>query len=134
VRGAAERLEADFSAALADDLNVSAALAAVFGFVREVNAAIEEVRLAPGDRELVARALREVDAVLGVLHQEDWAPAVEPAVGAGLGDREIEALVAEREAARRARDFRRSDAIRGQLRDGGVLIEDTAVGPRWRRA
>jgi cysteinyl-tRNA synthetase len=54
-------------------------------------------------------------------------------VGAGLGDGEIEALVVEREAARRARDFGRSDAIRDRLREGGVLIEDTAAGPRWRR-
>jgi cysteinyl-tRNA synthetase len=133
VGGAADRLAADFSAALRDDLNVSAALAAVFGFVREANVVIEEGRLGPGDREVAARALREVDAVLGVLHREDWAPAGEAAVGAGLVDGEIEALVAEREAARRARDFRRSDAIRDQLRDGGVLVEDTAAGPRWRR-
>jgi cysteinyl-tRNA synthetase len=130
---AASRLATDFSAALRDDLNVSAALAAVFGFVREANVAIEESRLGPGDREVAARALREVDAVLGVLHQEEWAAAGEAATAAGLADGEIESLVAEREAARRARDFRRSDALRDQLRNGGVLVEDTASGPRWRR-
>jgi cysteinyl-tRNA synthetase len=133
MRMAAERLKADFSAGLRDDLNVSAALAAVFGFVRKANASIEEGRVGAGDREIAARALREVDAVLGVLHQEDWTPAGEGSRAAGLGDVEIEALVAEREGARRARDFRRSDAIRDQLRDGGVLVEDTASGPRWRR-
>ena len=130
---AAARLATDFSAALRDDLNVSAALAAVFGFARDANVAIEESRLGPGDREVAARALREVDAVLGVLHQEEWAATGEAAPAPGLAEGEIESLVAEREAARRARDFRRSDAIRDQLRDGGVLVEDTASGPRWRR-
>jgi cysteinyl-tRNA synthetase len=133
VTSAATRLSGDFAAALRDDLNTSAALAAVHGFVRDVNVAVEEGRLGPGDRERAAAALREVDAVLGVLHQEDWAAAAETAAPPGLAETEIESLVAEREAARQSRDFRRSDAIRDQLRDGGVMIEDTASGPRWRR-
>jgi cysteinyl-tRNA synthetase len=133
VKTAAKRLADDFAAALADDLNTSAALAAVHGFVRDVNVAVEEGRLGPGDRELAAKALRKVDVVLGVLHQEEWAAGAQPAATPGMAEAEIESLVAEREAARRSRDFRRSDAIRDQLRDGGVMIEDTASGPRWRR-
>jgi cysteinyl-tRNA synthetase len=138
VSEAAARLSEEFAAALGDDLNTSAALAAVHRFLRDVNLAIEEDRLAPGDRALTAAALRQVDAVLGVLHQEDWTAAGETAAGEaapapGLAEADVEALVAEREAARRSRDFRRSDAIRDQLREGGVLIEDTASGPRWRR-
>jgi cysteinyl-tRNA synthetase len=100
--------------------------------VREVNAVVAEGRLAAGDRALAARALREVDRVLGVLHQEEWV-AEQPAPPPGLADAEVERLVGEREAARRGRDFARSDALRDQLREGGVLVEDTAAGPRWRR-
>jgi cysteinyl-tRNA synthetase len=132
VSAAAARLEEEFVTALRDDLNTSAALAAVHGFVRDINLAVERDRLGPGDRALAARALRQVDAVLGVLHREDWSAAEAPAA-ASMADAEVESLVAEREAARRARDFRRSDALRDQLRDGGVLIEDTGSGPRWRR-
>ena len=132
VRTAAARLETEFDEALGDDLNTSAALAAVHRFVRDSNVAIEEARLGPGDRERVARALHEVDRVLGVLDREEWAEAATPEEPA-LAERDVESLVAEREAARRARDFARSDAIRDRLREGGVLVEDTATGPRWRR-
>jgi cysteinyl-tRNA synthetase len=130
----AARLAEDFGAALADDLNTSAALAAVHGFARDVNVAIEQDRLAKGDRDAVGGALHRADAVLGVLHREQWSAPAEPAAAAALPDGEIESLVAQREAARRGRDFRRSDAIRDQLRDHGVLVEDTAAGPRWRRS
>jgi cysteinyl-tRNA synthetase len=59
--------------------------------------------------------------------REDAAPA------AGAEDAEIDRLVAEREAARKARDFARSDALRKELVDRGVLLEDTPRGPRWTR-
>ena len=130
---AVERLDRGFDAALRDDINISAALAAVFGFVRDLNPAIEENRLGAGDRELVARALRGVDSVLGVLHHEDWTQVEKAAQVGGLSDADVDALVAERQAARGARNFKRSDEIRDQLRDAGVAIEDTAAGPRWRR-
>jgi cysteinyl-tRNA synthetase len=133
VRAAADNLDLDFDAALRDDINISAALAAVFGFVRDLNSAIEENRLGAGDRELVARTLRGVDSVLGVLHREDWAGEELAAEAGGLSDTEIDALIAERQAARGARDFKRSDEIRDRLRAAGVVIEDTAAGPRWRR-
>ena len=51
----------------------------------------------------------------------------------GERDPRVDALVTEREAARRARDFARADEIRQTLEAEGVMIEDTAQGPRWRR-
>jgi cysteinyl-tRNA synthetase len=68
--------------------------------------------------------MREIDAVLGVL---DDAPA------AGDDDAEIEALVAQRDEARAARDFARADALRDQLSERGVELLDTPQGTRWRR-
>ncbi|HVR29836.1 MAG TPA: cysteine--tRNA ligase [Thermoanaerobaculia bacterium] len=132
LRGQAARLAEEFGAALADDLNTSAALAALHRFVRDVNVTVEEDRLGPGDREVARSALCEIDGVLGVLHREEWGGAA-LAPSAGLGESEIETLVAEREAARQARDFARSDALRERLREVGVQVEDTAAGPRWRR-
>jgi cysteinyl-tRNA synthetase len=70
-------LRRDFTAALADDLNVSAALAAVFAFVKEVNVAIEGERLVAGDGDRIDAALADVDRVLGVLDAGAW-----PAAGA----------------------------------------------------
>jgi cysteinyl-tRNA synthetase len=54
-------------------------------------------------------------------------------VAAGVSDAEVEALIAEREQARRARDFKKSDAVRAQLAAAGVVLEDTKDGVRWKR-
>jgi cysteinyl-tRNA synthetase len=108
-----------FTGAIDEDLNMSAALAQLFDFMREVNRA--EPTGAAARR--VAEAVRRVDRVLGLLKDE----------AAGGGDAEIEALVRERTAARQARDFARADAIRRELTERGIVIEDTAQGVRWFR-
>jgi cysteinyl-tRNA synthetase len=135
IRAAAERLETDFAAALADDLNASGSLAAVFVFVKAVNVAIEEGSLAPGDKQRVVEALGRVDRVLGVLDPVDWADAGggEAAEGAGE-DAEIDDLVAQRQAARERRDFAEADRLRDELTSRGIVVEDTPQGPRWKRA
>ncbi len=130
---AGDQLARDFAAALADDLNASAAFAAVFNFVREVNKAIEGSSLGEGDRQRVTDALASVDQVLGVLDPADWQTEDE-ATPDGLADEDIEALLAERQQARKDRDFAAADRIRDQLQEQGILIEDTPQGPRWRRA
>jgi cysteinyl-tRNA synthetase len=108
-----------FRAAIRDDLNAPRALAVV-----------SEVARAPGlgaaERWSV---LREADAVLGL----DLAAGV-PRAEQMESDPRIDALVAEREAARARRDFASADRIRRQLAEEGVVIEDTPQGARWRRA
>jgi len=141
-------LRRDFTAGLADDLNVSAALAALFAFVKAVNVAIEGERLVAGDKAAIDAALAEVDQVLGVLDAAAWpaagaaAPSLEatadgsaaPAAGGAAGDdAEIERLVGEREDARRRRDFAAADRLRGELGARGVVVEDTPQGARWKR-
>jgi cysteinyl-tRNA synthetase len=125
----AERLRHDFAAALADDLNASKALAAVFAFVKEANVAVEE-GLAEGDRARVVAALADVDRVLGVLDPAEWGR--EPDGDAG-DTAEIEALVRRREEARAGRDWAEADRLRAELAGRGVVVEDTPQGPRWKR-
>jgi cysteinyl-tRNA synthetase len=127
----AAALEAEVGAALADDLNTSAALGAVFRFVKTANIAIESGRLRRGDRGRLLAALARVDRVLGVLDPAEWVTA-EPAPS-GPSDEEVGRLVAEREEARRRRDFARADALRAELAGAGIAVEDTPAGPRWKR-
>jgi cysteinyl-tRNA synthetase len=129
--GPLEAARTEFDAALADDLNASRALAAVFGLVRAVNTAIEADTLTAADREQVAEALGEFDRVFGVLDPARWLEEADDE--AALREEEIERLIAERFEARRHKDFTRSDEIREKLRQAGIVLEDTPQGTRWKR-
>ena len=113
----------DFAAALADDLNISAALAAIFELVRELNSRVAERRLSSADARRGAAALRELDRVLGVLDEGQADLAAD-----------LAAMLEARAEARRTRDWARSDELRDALAAAGVAVEDTRDGQRWRRA
>jgi cysteinyl-tRNA synthetase len=138
VRRAAERVGADsgarvlcaeFSAALDDDLATPAAIAAVHDVVRQGNSA-----LAGGDDAAVAGALGSVRAMLGVLGLDpldpQWAAGADTRL-AGVTDGLVTLALEQRQAARARRDYAAADAIRDQLADLGVAVEDTPSGPRW---
>jgi cysteinyl-tRNA synthetase len=110
--------EAKFREAVENDLNMPQALAAVWGAARDEAAA-------PGDRLASVLAMDEVLAL-------DLAEAKEEAMG--VTPEQIEGLIAERAAARKAKDFARGDAIRRELLAKGVVLEDSAKGTTWRRA
>ncbi len=139
-----------FDEALAHDLNTAAARAAIFETVRLANTAADAGRIGPGNaRELLA-LLDRFDRVFAVLATDDaaiteaalaWAECegrlreapAELLARRALTDERIEALVAERNEARRAREFARSDAIRNELAAKGVILEDGKDAVRWRR-
>ncbi len=114
---------AAFQAGLEDDLNASAASAALFDLVRDVNRMIDHGQLAGAAARQVLDTLRKMDTVFAVLDvdREEEAPA------------DVLKLVDERQAARKAKDFARSDAIRDQLKALGWVIEDTPKGVRVKR-
>jgi cysteinyl-tRNA synthetase len=107
-----------FRDAVRDDLNAPRALAVAIEMLREP-------ALAPADRRAL---LAEFDAFLGLDLLTAELPAEAPE-----SDPRIDALVAEREAARKRRDFREADRIRDELAAEGIAIEDGPQGPRWRR-
>lgn len=112
-----------FESGMNDDLNTSNALAAIFEMVRDINIAMDEGNFSADDRDAVLQFLERVDTVLGVLSLEE-ALMLEP---------EIEAMIEERNAARRNRDFKRADEIRNQLAERGISLEDTPQGTKWKR-
>jgi cysteinyl-tRNA synthetase len=111
-----------FTAALDDDLNVSAALAALFDLVRELNRRIDGRSLSTADAERALALLRSFDEVLGVLPD----PRDEL-------DESLRQLLDERAAARANRDWAASDRLRDELAGLGIAVEDTRDGQRWRR-
>ncbi len=119
-----------FDQALDDDLNTAEALAAVFEYVRDANTAMDAGEFLAGNGEDAKQFLARFDSVFEVLR---------PSVTAGAQDREkvdteINALVAERTAAKKSRDFGRADQIRAELAERGVILEDTKEGVRWKRS
>jgi cysteinyl-tRNA synthetase len=111
-----------FTAAMDDDLNISAGWAAVFDWVRDTNRALAERRLTPAAAAAALAAWARVNTVLGI-----------PAAGEAEAPAEIVALMEARTAAKQVRDFARADAVRGELKARGWLVEDTPTGPKLKR-
>lgn len=114
-----------FDAAMDDDLNTAEALGAMFEYVRDVNSAMDNGGFLAGNIAGAQTFLGRFDSVFAVL---------EPAsAGSGLTDAEIDTLIAERNQAKKSRNFSRADAIRAELLEKGVVLEDTKDGVRWKR-
>ncbi len=114
-----------FTDSLNEDLNTAEALAAIFEYVRDANSAMDSGEFQAGNVPAARDLLRLFDSVFDVL---------DPTVSAGyILDSEVESLIAERTAAKKARNFARADQIREQLLEQGVILEDTKGGVRWKR-
>jgi cysteinyl-tRNA synthetase len=144
---AATKAKQEMRAGMEDDLNTARASAAIFDMVREANTLADRGELREGDKAPLLEALEQFDEIFAVLKDDDaekvraameWARAqgiaIEgTAVGSQISDEEVNRLIEERNAAKKARDFAKSDAIRKQLADAGIVVEDTKEGIRWKR-
>jgi len=147
---AAKNAQAEYIAALSNDLNTAEARAPIFDLIRTANTAIDQSQLLAGDRDAILAVLASFDAVFDVIEDNDaeatrraleWAEKagkladVAPELFArqGLTDEAIDALVAERTAAKKQRNFARADQIRNELAEKGIILEDSKDGVRWKR-
>jgi cysteinyl-tRNA synthetase len=139
-----------FTAALANDLNTAEAAAAISEMVRAANSAADAGTLGAENVAEILRVLALFDGIFAVLEDRDeeltraalaWAEAEgridqaapELVANLALSDEQIDALVAERTEAKKARNFARADAIRVELAAKGIVIEDSKDGVRWKR-
>jgi len=135
--GRPAKAKEEFDRGLADDLNTAQALAAIFDLVREANTAMDRGEFRQGDAAPMLDVMDTFDTIFAVLRDDDGDKLRELGIspnGPTLSDSEVEALVAERQAARKRRDFAASDRIRDELAERGVTLEDSRDGGvRWKR-
>ncbi|MGI6076504.1 MAG: cysteine--tRNA ligase, partial [Pyramidobacter sp.] len=119
----------DFKAAMDDDFNTAAAMGVIFDAVSEVNRYLKEN--AEVDPDAVAAAEKyfsDIDGVMGI-----FAIGQAEKESSGSEAAEVEKLIEERNAARKAKDWSRSDAIRDELNARGIILEDTPQGTKWKK-
>jgi cysteinyl-tRNA synthetase len=131
----AEQAERDFDAGLADDLNTAVALAAVFDLIRDMNTEIDKGALRQEDAVRVVASMEKFDQILNLLVDDDAEKLAKLGYGqkARMSPEQVDALIEQRNAARKQRDFKRADAIRQQLAESGIIVEDAKDGSvRWK--
>ncbi|MCK9265943.1 cysteine--tRNA ligase [bacterium] len=116
-----QKAREEFKKALNDDLNISAAMGAIFFFIKNSNISISAGEMGKEDAEETKRFLEEIDSVLAILEKEEIDISEEEAL-----------LIQQREVARKEKDFNKADNIRDALLQKGIFLEDTPYGTRWR--
>jgi cysteinyl-tRNA synthetase len=120
---AAQRALTEFEAGMDDDLNTSVALAVVHNLSREVNTALARKQVKAENQRELLEVIDRFDTVLNIFGEGQRE----------MLDSEVQALIDQRQEARRRRDFGRADEIRLELADRGIILEDTKDGVRWKR-
>jgi len=149
----ADETIAQMKSALENDLNTAEAQAAMFDMLRKANTALDAAEVRQDDVKPLLQALEKFDEIFGVLKDDDqpkmkaildWARSegrekeVSPELleitgSAQLTDEQVNQKVARMQAARNARKFKESDALRAELTAAGIIVENTKDGVRWRR-
>ena len=124
IRAQMEARKQQFIEAMDDDLNTADGLAAVFELVRDINVSV----LQSGSKALITEAMKlfdELTGVLGIVYPHEQADDL---------DAEVEKMIEARQAARAAKNWAEADRIRDELKEKGIVLEDTPQGVKWHRA
>jgi len=112
-----------FNSKMDDDLNTADAISTIFDLVKDINVNVNSDSTA-ADAKYALDMLVELTGVLGLLTRRNDNTAL---------DAEVEELIAQRQAARKSKNWAEADRIRDLLKDMGIVIEDTREGIRWKR-
>ncbi|MRR38209.1 cysteine--tRNA ligase, partial [bacterium] len=139
IKDLAEKFLINFDNSLCDDFNTAKAIAELHDLTTEVNRALDvSPLLSPDDISALTSVRNLVSQVLGILEDEpsEFLERIKRAgIGtSGLGEKDIMDLIAERNAARKARDFKKADEIRDMLHAKGIQLKDTPEGTLWEKA
>jgi cysteinyl-tRNA synthetase len=118
-----DKLKKEFTEAMDNDLDTPPALAVLFDFVKDANVMIAENSLSKEDGEALRSAFEDIDQVLGILKKKEKKLS-----------KELQALIDQREEARKAKQWKKADELRDKLKEKGIIIEDSAQGVQWKRA
>lgn len=121
-KDAVEKFKRQFIDAMDEDINTADAISAIFDIVKYANVEFDE-NTPKGDIDAIFALIRELGGVLGIIEEKK----------ADILDSDIEALIEERNAARKAKNFVRADEIRDMLKESGIELEDTRQGVKWKR-
>ncbi len=130
IKEAIKKAKRNFRKAMDDDLNISEALAVVHDFVKEANILLSERKLTKEDASRISEFMLSIDSVLGLRlgeTSEEW-KSIESA------PEWLREMVAEREKLRKEKRFREADDIRNEIKEKGIIVEDTETTVRWRKA
>ncbi|KIM18813.1 cysteinyl-tRNA synthetase [Apilactobacillus kunkeei] len=116
------QIQADFQDAMDDDFNAQNGIDCVYELAKLGNMYAQRPEVGKDTVNLIIEKLEKMASIFGVVFKEET-----------LDDDSVQALIDERNEARKNKDFARSDEIRDQLRDQGIILEDTAQGTRFRR-
>jgi cysteinyl-tRNA synthetase len=137
LRQLAEKLPERFRQAMDDDFNTALALGHIFDLLKELNRFLDRRPKAKGTSEAINRTIqviKELGGVLGIFTREpiQWQRSLLEKKGIPISEEQIEAKIAERWQARKAKDWAKADAIREELHRAGLVLEDTREGTYWR--
>ena len=118
-----EALEKQFQQEMDDDMNAANGVTVLYQFMKEWNVYLERPEVSQAVINTLVQKATELWSIFGIEEKQEE-----------LLDADIQALIDERLAARKNKDFARSDAIRDELKAKGIVLEDTAQGTRWRRS
>jgi len=117
-----EKTKKLFEDAMDDDLNISFALSHIFEFVKEINTLMMDNKIGKNDAKKIIKTMTKFDKVLGILEEKEERL-----------DSELKKLIDEREKARKEKNYRKADEIRNELKEKGIILEDTKEGVRWKK-